>query len=124
MAKFSKANVESLDYDFTGFPSINGGNCSGKGIIPEPTKAIQNTFWELKNEILGEGTTVDVEAAQKFSQREDAETISIKMFSDLCQDSPSFEELSELPPRIFNEFTTWLLTEIFLPKGLRNDTRS
>ena len=124
MAKFSKASVESLDFDFTGFPSLNGGKCSGKGIIPEPTKTIQKAFWDKKNEIFGEGSEIDIDLAKEFSENNDAEKVSIQMFSDLCQDSPSYTELAELPPRIFNEFTTWLLTEIFLPKGLRNGTRN
>lgn len=38
MAGFDVGSVEKLDYDFTGITRDDGeGNCSGKGLVPEPS---------------------------------------------------------------------------------------
>lgn len=117
MPTFNAASVvEELDYDFTRF----GGQ---KSKIPEPSKdkivAYYNDLDELLKQVAGEHVKLPdkptaqdlIEAvnlltmAESYGPMLDGMTL---ICSALCSNSPSVEELEQLPPRIRGLFFQWL----------------
>lgn len=100
MAKFfSVDSLEPLEYDFTGIPKDGGkGYCKGKGAIPEPsTKALEEYQAAMQELMRGRS----LEALQKQDTEENKKLLhqTLELTTKLCQNSPSIEELEELPPR-------------------------
>lgn len=118
MSKFSADRLEKLDYDFTGIPSNFGGNCKGKGYVPEPTKEREQRFRALALKV-NELTKLSPEkmaaaVAKDPTLSDDGMRDAVAEF---CGGHPSSEELAELPPRALMAFTMWLTDEVFNPKG-------
>ena len=105
---FSAASVARLEYDFRNFPrdGVPGEKCTGVGVIPEPSTDALKKFFEDVQGALGEAQTGDSDAARTV----------LEAVAALCSGKPSVEELSQLPPRIGNEFAQYLLGA-FSPKA-------
>ncbi len=126
-SSFTTDTIELLKYDFTEFPSNDGkGNCSGKGTIPEPTKAKLKTYsenlkalYDIKEDDDKEKLAEAVEKEVAKSGAEEIEERGEKLLqytSDLCSNSPSLAELKELPPRIQTGFFKWIYKELADPE--------
>jgi type I site-specific restriction endonuclease len=127
MGSFDVTAVESLDYDFTGFPQDkdNSKNCTGKGTIPEPTQKHLKDYAEAMKNLYAVDTTEELTekvAAQKAEGGEDpaAQQKTIEkiaaLTSALCQNSPKKAELMQLPPRIRTAFLKWIYQELANPE--------
>ena len=124
MATFSNNSVETLDYDFTSFPKNSGrGNCTGKGVIPEPTQAHLQTFSDGMKLLSGstnaeltkedQSKLIDKIASEGEEAMEDK---VLKLIAGLCQNKPSVTELKQLPPRIRTAFVKWIHQQLADPK--------
>jgi len=138
VSNFSLQAVETLDYDFTGFPSnTSKDKCKGKGSIPEPTEDMLTAYAEAVAKLFEIKKGDDIEAAldggdptatsanaepgspekKAKKKEEEAKAAALLGFTaDLCQNSPSTEELTELPPRIRNAFMKWVYKELSDPE--------
>ncbi len=131
MSSFSASIVEPLDYDFTGFPSTKnpGKNCKGKGTIPEPTHAVLEAYAEGLRDLFGINEGEDAETAMESVQKKneegsgDAADTLLELTADLCQHSPTADDLRELPPRILNAFQKWVYRELSDPEVSSAGTR-
>lgn len=131
MSTFSVDSVETLDYDFTGFPKNAGrGKCKGKGVIPEPTQGHLIAYAEGLRQLY-QVPTDDDDSETKVSQEieksateqsEKRQEGLLKLTAALCQNSPSAAELRELPPRIRTAFMKHVYQELSNPKVLSADT--
>jgi hypothetical protein len=126
MAQFSISAIEPLEYDFTGIRSNSGdGYCKGKGTIPEPTEPLLRAYGEALRTLYG------VEEAEEVEEAIDAEGPSaeerhrrlLELTAELCQQSPSADELQELPPRACNLFMKWVYKELSDPEVSSAGTR-
>ncbi len=119
MPTFSYDSVETLDYDFTGVPSNSGsGNCRGKGTIPEPSQDRLEAYAAAMRELFKVSDDKDVAKAMDEVEAE-VKAKSDKLLglvAELCQDSPSREEIAELPPRIQKAFLAHIHRELADPK--------
>jgi|GEM_PF-2332454 len=124
---FSAGSVSTLDYDFTAIPREDGqGTCSGKGIVTEPSEGRIKAFATALSEFQARVTEIEAEAskegiddATEEALKVEAEALTSKVkevVADFCAGSPSLEELTQLPPRYFRAFTSWLGQELS-PKG-------
>lgn len=120
MAKFSLAAVETLDYDFTGFPKEDGkGYCTGKGTIPEPSQKALDQYFKDLSEIMGGGGAAahvrDITQIDPEVQKEQLAAV-FAAIAKLCSNQPSKEQLMELPPRIKIAFLKWVNQEFQNPE--------
>lgn len=130
MSNFSYGSIEALDYDFTGVPSNSAnGCCKGKGAIPEPTQAHLKAYAQALRNLYGLTEDDDpsniakaIKSEKSASAEERAERL-LRLTADLCQGSPSAEELLELPPRIRNAFMKWVYQELSDPEVSSAGTR-
>jgi hypothetical protein len=108
---FSAASVAVLEYDFTAFPQDGDASlrCTGKGRIPEPSKAQIEAFF---NEI---GSFVQMPGSAEDDDGQ-VEARIYEHLSAVCSGKPSVDELKLLPPRILFEFAKYLF-ENLVPKG-------
>ena len=118
---FSADVLELLEYDFTGFPSNSGGQCSGKGIVPEPTQTHLETYATALQDLFGLNKDDDKDEVEEKIEKtatssEEKSNRLLELTSDLCQQTPSAAELKELPPRIRNAFMKWVYKELSDPK--------
>ena len=106
MSGFSAASVPVLSYDFTAFPKDGSDveRCSGKGRIPEPSKAKLDAFWQGLPGLL-EGLDPDADEDEIKATVEEG---VLQRISDVCSGKPSADELRELPPRILFKFAEYL----------------
>lgn len=130
MSKFTLDVLETLDYDFTGFPSNQGGQCKGVGTVPEPTQPILDAYtkgvralFDIREGETSEEVTARLEAeladGGKKAQEEKAKAATegmISLTAELCQHSPDADELTELPPRVRNAFMKWVHKELANPE--------
>lgn len=118
MSGFSAASVAALSYDFTSFPQDDGeGRCTGKGVIPEPTKAKLRAFYEGFDALMQRD--VDAEPPSEDEIKALAAEMDEKVYgllSGVCSGKPSVEELKQLPPRILSGFTRYIM-ESLAPKA-------
>lgn len=118
MANFSSSSVEVLEYDFRDFASNSGkGSCKGHGEIPEPTSDALEAYGAATRELFKVETNKDVK--EKLEDDDAAKAKSrelLKLTADLCENSPSVEELEDLPPRIQRAFFKWIFKEITDPE--------
>lgn len=126
MAKFNAGvAVEKLEYDFTDF----GGK---EGVVPEPSIAQTNAFFknmkglvknvkslksglgDLELEELSDDDMIDQMGKVDELEAEVSEfqAKSIEYLAELCSHTPSVDELSALPYRVLQAFSTWLVQEI------------
>lgn len=135
MSGFSAASLPTLDFDFTGFPRDDGqeGNCTGKGVIPEPSEERLKAFGEAVSKLSDIGEFVQlaktagddpekIEAAKKLGESFTESAASIKddlklALVELGNGALTIEHLEELPPRVLGFFFRWLVEELLLPKG-------
>lgn len=118
---FSGSDLATLDYDFTTAPSVNGGMCVGKGIIPEPSDkailkfrtAIHAVTMQIERLAQGEEFGADF---QDVTDGVDPTEYVLGLVAELCQDKPSVVELTNLSPRTLTAFISWLMGEL-VPKG-------
>lgn len=132
MSQFSLSALEDLAFDFTGFPRNDGkGNCTGKGVIPEPTQAHLTAYAEGMKKLYDAESDPEKIAAQAdkdLSPRaRDAATKKrarqlLALTSALCQGTPTTDELEELPPRVLTAFFKWVRKELSDPEVLSGDT--
>ena len=124
--------VESLDYDFGGIP---GRPELGKikGVIPEPSdeqvRKMNNALRAAVVSVAGEDFDPSdrTAAARIFGKLTDdqmaaMEHENIAAISIVTQDSPSAEELNQLPYRYKREFVKWLIRELNDPEGSATGT--
>lgn len=125
MAKFfSVDSLEPLEYDFSGIPKDGGkGFCSGSGAIPEPsTDALE--AYQKSMQTLMKGRSLD--ALQKQDTEESRKQLRqvLEHVAKLCQNSPSLEELAQLPPRwkigFMKTFNREMSDPEVLTAGIRN----
>jgi hypothetical protein len=109
--------VEALDWDFA--PHVQAS-----GTVPEPSDRILRGFQAAMTRNL---TDLGVDRAQLGSPQqlvaaladvdekklEKAADKVNKALADLCQGSPSLEQLEQLPPRVRNAFMGWLTGLLF-----------
>lgn len=123
---YTADTLEEFAYDFTGITRQDGkGKCKGKGSIPEPSEDALTEFMKANAEAAVQmmGGNVSAQAlmanpkkivdlvSASASRRKETE----KLLAKLCQNSPSADELSELPLRQFNGFANWLTEEVGSP---------
>lgn len=116
MAKFSASVVERLDYDFTDFEKDGGGGrCSGKGTIPEPSQKDLDEYLATVQALVPNG---DVEALAREGDAASTEVMDklLEAVAGFCKNTPSKEELDELPPRIKMYFVGWISKEFSNPE--------
>lgn len=102
MAGFTAAAVNTLDFDFTGIPSATGvGNCTGKGVVAEPTESRLEGLYESVKALASEDNP-DANAIGAMRQA----------VVDFCGGTPTAEEVADLPPRYLAAFARWLLSEL------------
>ncbi len=127
MAKFQLDVVESLDYDFTAIPSNKGkGMCRGKGTIPEPTQERLAEYGAKLKQMFenaalpepgAEGEDpVGEEQADAMSNSAGRQDTMLSLTAQLCMNTPSTEDLEELPPRYLNAFFKWVYKELTDPE--------
>lgn len=119
MPKFDAANVvEALDWDFSKFDG-------GKGVTPEPTEKLLAAYLRdignLTTDIakrrkdleLPEDATTEqlVEAVSKLKTSDILEDLFARMaeiMAELCQQSPSAEQINKLPMRHRSAFFSYM----------------
>jgi hypothetical protein len=112
--------VEPMDYDFTKF----GGR---KGDIPEPNEdqviSLYSSMDELVKELAGEfvqlpknpSATELVDSLNQLTMSESYKPMLDGMtviYARVCSDTPSEEELRQLPPRIRALFFQWVAKQL------------
>lgn len=131
MSTFTYDVIEPLAYDFTQIPHNSGqGFCTGQGVIPEPTQDHLIAYGEevkalfnmedgdtaedvqrrLAEELKDKSTKQQKAAADKASRK------MLEITAKLCQQSPSADQLGELPPRARNAFLKWVQKEVANPE--------
>lgn len=106
MAKFSSANLDPTEYDFTEFPNKSGeGFCSGKGVIAEPSDEQVDAFQKAALALERAGNKDDT---MKFTEAR-AQTTDA-----LTELNVPKEHLDELPPKYYLRFVSFVLSE-FMP---------
>lgn len=118
---FDASSVAVLAYDFTSFPKDAAEGpaerCTGKGRIPEPSRAKVDAFWKSQAEVL---ETLSEASADADADLDDVkariEESVYQRISDVCSGRPSVDELKELPPRILFAFARYL-AESLAPKA-------
>ena len=106
---FDAGSVAALSYDFRSFP-LDGATepsqrCTGRGIIPEPSRAQLEAFYAAAGDFVAVGDE-DGGVEEKVYQA----------LSDVCSGKPSVAELRQLPPRILFEFSRYVM-EAVAPKA-------
>lgn len=112
--------VEPLDYDFSKF----GGR---KAVIPEPTEekivAYYASLDELMKSLAGDFVQLPpnpsaqelIEALNQLTMNESYKPMLdgiTAIVADLCSNSPSVEEIRQLPPRMRALFFQWIAREM------------
>lgn len=121
MPHFDAGNiVEPMDYDFTKF----GGQ---KAVIPEPSETQLLTMFSdmdaLVKELAGEYVSLPdnpsatdlVESLNQLTMSESYGPMlagMTRIYSAVCSNSPSVDELNMLPPRIKALFFQWVAKEL------------
>lgn len=112
MALYSASSVEALEYDFRGIKTADGkGYCSGKGEIPEPSQEDLEEFQRVM-----ELYSPDKLAKMSKEEQKAADEHTMDAVVKLCKNSPSKDELMELPPRRQRGFFKVLLKELVDPE--------
>lgn len=128
--------IDPLDYDFNPFADI-------KGVTPEFTverikdywtgyQKMQRAYieeltsWEKRREEMGDNPDQGAldDFNEKFEEWSDKSTdtrqeIRRRLLAALCDEKPSYEELSSLPGRVFDDFES-AMREALTPKARRN----
>lgn len=122
MAKFNAGTaVEAMEYDFTDY-----GGSSGQ--IPEPTSKHVDVFFDRIKSLAQEVKRLqtgkqdsspisEVEAGDMLAAMDDLnlaeyEEALADAIADLCQGTPSGDEISKLPFRVRAAFMQWLIGEL------------
>lgn len=126
MSQFSFDAVEALDYDFTGFPSNSKPKamCKGKGVIPEPSQPRLEAYSQAMRELykvkdvkdVTEAMDADERATKSREEEKERSDKLLALTAELCQNTPSKAELSDLPPRICRAFMKWIFRELADPE--------
>jgi hypothetical protein len=114
--------VNGLRYDFRDWLGGDGP----QGLIPEPSDKMLEAYFDRVRELAKEAD-IDEEELDGLSDAEVAERTSEVNFGELqenmaeaignlCQDSPSKDDLLRLPFRIRQVFVKWLLKELNDPE--------
>lgn len=115
---FTGGDIERLDWDFTRIPKIGGGGyCMGRGVIPEPSEDALIDFQQGFDAL---------HEAMKQARDAGAENLDVEkeyipkirsLLADLCDGSPTLEQLEQLSPRFLLAFGHWLAGAMGNPKG-------
>ena len=121
MAKFDAgAAVERLDYDFTAY----GGPT---GTVPEPSEgqidALLDRLRSAMPDLPADATQAQVAEATRDMKLAEQSELMLDALGELCQGSPSREQLAELPFRVRTVFQNWLLDELMNPTNGTAATR-
>lgn len=118
MANFSSSSVEVLEYDFRDFASNSGsGSCEGHGQIPEPTSDALEAYAAATRALFAVETNKDVKAKLEDDDAAKAKSRELlALTADLCRNTPSVDQLEDLPPRIQRAFFKWIFKEITDPE--------
>lgn len=115
----------SLRYNFTAFGGV-------AGIIPDPSDELLDAFNKGYRDLLKEyGVTEDGEEIEdsevpdldELEKRADKPTFVqqqqdvVKLIAELCQDSPSEEQIMKLPFRVRQKFVVWLQRQLVSPEA-------
>ena len=117
MSGFSAASIAVLSYDFTSFlrDDSDTERCTGKAIIPEPTKAKLKAFFDGFQDLTElDPLKASDEELQAVADERDERVYAL--LSDVCSGKPSVEDLKQLRPRILAAFTRYVL-ENLAPKA-------
>lgn len=140
MGKFVAATaVEALEFDFTKYED------GAEGVIPEPSTAQLETYFESMKEMVkgirtlqskAKSLTVSKEAGEDVSDEEmdeilaEMDEVSFAEFqnemagavAELCSQTPSTDLINKLPFRVKQAFIQWITGE-FRPEGQAPTTR-
>lgn len=137
MSKFDANYVEPMEYDFTGIRGQGKGRpyCTGKGYVTEPTKgdleAYQEKVQRIFREALRQAPTVEnpsieeTRAMMEQADNDEGARLLEELYEitvDICDGSPSKDELDELPARYQQGFCIWLAQELTSPKYQTGDS--
>lgn len=112
MSGFAADAVDVLDFDFTQIPRDDGnGFVGGKGVVAEPSKDRITAFYEAFFAIRRLAT--DITAVPTGDEILDLAQI----VANVCNGTPTYDEIALLPPRYLGAFVRWLLKELTDPKG-------
>lgn len=114
--------VEPLDYDFTHFASRDPVLADAKGVIDEPSdeavQKMQRQFAEatkaFRDASSGDGPPLAELDRDVF---EASETAILEAVAEVCNGSPSREQLAALPYRHKRRFLTWLQRQLMNPES-------
>ena len=124
MSTFSLEVIETLDYDFTEIPSNSGsGKCKGRGTIPEPSQPRLEAYSSAVRELFDVKENKDVASAidRDAAEKEKSSTLRA-LITELCQNTPSKEQIEDLPPRYQRAFLKWIFGSLTDPKLTSCDT--
>jgi hypothetical protein len=112
--------VEPLDWDFTAFKA-------GKGTVPEPS---DERLGKFLRDVMAAQSSESASLAPLTEAGDDTEKLlaaiaalpedalpgatkaMIKPYADLCDGSPTEDQLTKLPPRVRVAFFSWLAGEL------------
>ena len=124
MPKFDATLVEPMTYDFTGF-----GQPGVEGTIPEPSSERIETFLAVMREVMpikedtdDDGKTIsvlDMDAIEeKFGEDPDeAMALVDAACAEVCQNTPTAEQIAALPYRAHRMFWGWLFGTLMSPEA-------
>ena len=126
MSTFSIDVIETLDYAFTEIDSNSGsGKCKGKGTIPEPSQPRLEAYSAAVRELFDVKENKDVAAAiDREAEAKEKSSTLLALIAELCQNTPSKEQLEDLPPRYQRWFLKWIFGSLTDPKLSSGDTRA
>jgi len=138
------AEVDPLDYDFTTIKAIPDDVREilkdAKGTIPEPSNERVNKFLRKQRTKL-ESVGIKVEDFDPNDQQksmtaiakslstasaEDIDKVALEMvdaFAELCDGTPSREQIAALPQRIQSAFFGWLMGKLTSPESAAGGTK-
>ena len=100
--------VEALDFDFR--PQVDAS-----GVIPEPTHDLRDAFLTRIDEIFADDTDKVLEdrvADIKVEELRKLEGELVDAVAELCQGTPTREQIGGLPPRHQLAFLGWLVGQL------------
>lgn len=129
----AKDQIDPLDYDFAPFADVQGKTPEFSverikvywlGMVSMQRHYLDEMQrWEERRKALGDPPAQDAVDAfeaeyEPWSSKsvDDRHEIRRRLLAALCDDQPSFEELSELPSRVFDDFEA-AMQEALTPKA-------
>ena len=110
MATFTLSGIESLEYDFREFKKADGTNCTGHGVIPEPSGEQLDAFIRAMVAI---GNDAEAKADSGDEGNFSLAEVRKRMIDAVASLGVDRAHLEELPLRAVQPFAMWLQSELF-----------